>query len=58
MPAEQADALTYATATPEQVAQARQEARERLRHATDHWTPERVEQAYVDHDRRLRDTAR
>jgi hypothetical protein len=39
-PVERAD-LTYATATPEQIAQARDEARRKLAEMDAVWTPER-----------------
>jgi hypothetical protein len=37
--------LTYDNATPEQVAEARAEARRKLAEADAYWTPERREQA-------------
>jgi hypothetical protein len=37
--------LTYDTATPEQVAEARAEARRKLAEADAYWTPERRERA-------------
>jgi hypothetical protein len=39
------EVLTYDTATPEQVAEARAEARRKLAEADAYWTPERREQA-------------
>jgi hypothetical protein len=42
-PAEHAD-LTYETATPEQIAQAREQARRKLAEADQAWTPQRWEQ--------------
>jgi hypothetical protein len=39
------EVLTYDTATPQQVAEARAEARRKLAKADAHWTPERREQA-------------
>lgn len=42
-PAEHAD-LTYETATPEQIAQAREQARRKLAEADREWTPQRWEQ--------------
>ncbi len=47
------ETLTYDTATPEQVAEARAEARRKLAEADAHWTPERREQARQEFFARL-----
>ncbi len=56
-PADHREHLTYATATPEQVAEAREAARRTLAEADEHWTAERRRRAFADHDRRLRTPA-
>jgi hypothetical protein len=45
--------LTYDNATPEQVAEARADARRKLAEADAYWTPERREQARRDFLARL-----
>lgn len=45
--------LTYDNATPQQVAEARAEARRKLAEADAHWTPERREQARQEFFARL-----
>jgi hypothetical protein len=45
--------LTYDNATPEQVAEARAEARRKLAEADAYWTPERRKQAHREFVARL-----
>jgi hypothetical protein len=55
--AEQREQPTYATATAEQIAEAREDARRKLAEADAYWTPERRDRAYQEFDRRIADAA-